>query len=169
MYECLNKKYPPHQIHKYTGCLISLLLNWVGVETLSQLMTSLSPSEPSVTLCIGRNTCLHNMNPIWPSLFTDMNTQLTAILWGTFKDFLWNICECLLQLSADWERASLRPSSHPSSVFKSSPVIGTYSTEGGFINTNLVTTDEESQEFDDLIFALKTGEESTCTFLSLLE
>ncbi|TKS78901.1 G-protein coupled receptor 98 [Collichthys lucidus] len=61
------------------------------------------------------------------------------------------------QVSADWERASLRPSSQPSSVFKPSPVMGTYTTEGGFINTNLVTADEESQEFDDLIFALKTG------------
>ena len=75
-------------------------------------------------------------------------------------------------MSADWERASLRPSSQPSSVFKSSPVIGTYPTEGGFINTNAATTDEESQEFDDLIFALKTGEDhiyilqcSTDTFI----
>lgn len=58
---------------------------------------------------------------------------------------------------ADWERASLRPSSQPSSVYKPSPVMGTYTTEGGFINTNLVAGDEESQEFDDLIFALKTG------------
>lgn len=39
--------------------------------------------------------------------------------------------------------------------------MGTYTTEGGFINTNLVTADEESQEFDDLIFALKTGEDPT--------
>lgn len=43
--------------------------------------------------------------------------------------------------------------------------MGTYTTEGGFINTNLVTADEESQEFDDLIFALKTGEDPTCTFI----
>lgn len=64
-------------------------------------------------------------------------------------------------MSADWERASLQPGSHPSSVFKPSPVMGTYSTEGGFINSNLVTADEESQEFDDLIFALKTGEYPT--------
>lgn len=61
------------------------------------------------------------------------------------------------QLSADWEHASLRPGSEPSSVFKASPVMGTYASEGGFINTNLVTADEESQDFDDLIFALKTG------------
>ncbi|XP_070820196.1 adhesion G-protein coupled receptor V1 isoform X2 [Chaetodon trifascialis] len=68
-----------------------------------------------------------------------------------------NLISAMEEVSADWERASLRPSSQPSSVFKPSPVMGTYATEGGFINTNLVATDEESQEFDDLIFALKTG------------
>ncbi|XP_030273384.1 adhesion G-protein coupled receptor V1 isoform X2 [Sparus aurata] len=68
-----------------------------------------------------------------------------------------NLISAMEEVSADWERASLRPSSQPSSVYKPSPVMGTYTTEGGFINTNLVTTDEESQEFDDLIFALKTG------------
>ncbi|XP_031160888.2 adhesion G-protein coupled receptor V1 isoform X2 [Sander lucioperca] len=68
-----------------------------------------------------------------------------------------NLISAMEEVSADWERASLRPSSQPSSVFKPSPVMGTYTTEGGFINTNLVTADEESQEFDDLIFALKTG------------
>ncbi|XP_074526084.1 adhesion G-protein coupled receptor V1 [Halichoeres trimaculatus] len=68
-----------------------------------------------------------------------------------------NLISAMEEVSADWERASLRPGSQPSSVFKPSPVMGTYSTDGGFINTNLVTTDEESQEFDDLIFALKTG------------
>lgn len=62
----------------------------------------------------------------------------------------------LLQISADWERASLRPSIEPSSVFKEAPQSGTYPPEGGFVNTTLVQ-DEESQEFDDLIFALKTG------------
>lgn len=41
-------------------------------------------------------------------------------------------------------------------MFKEAPQDGTYPSEGGFINTNLVQ-DEESQEFDDLIFALKTG------------
>ncbi|XP_077943744.1 adhesion G-protein coupled receptor V1 [Gasterosteus aculeatus] len=68
-----------------------------------------------------------------------------------------NLISAMEEVSADWERASLQPGSHPSSVFKPSPVMGTYSTEGGFINSNLVTADEESQEFDDLIFALKTG------------
>ncbi|KAF7670351.1 hypothetical protein LDENG_00010120 [Lucifuga dentata] len=68
-----------------------------------------------------------------------------------------NLISAMEEVAADWERASLRPSSQPSSVYKPSPVMGTYTTEGGFINTNLVTGDEESQEFDDLIFALKTG------------
>ncbi|KAM9393782.1 adhesion G-protein coupled receptor V1 [Pholidichthys leucotaenia] len=68
-----------------------------------------------------------------------------------------NLISAMEEVSADWERASLRPSVQPSSVFKPSPVMGTYTTEGGFINTDLVTADEESQEFDDLIFALKTG------------
>lgn len=61
-----------------------------------------------------------------------------------------------LQISSDWERASLRPSIEPGSVFKEAPQSDTYPPEGGFVNTNLVQ-DEESQEFDDLIFALKTG------------
>ncbi|XP_075960449.1 adhesion G-protein coupled receptor V1 [Anarhichas minor] len=64
-----------------------------------------------------------------------------------------NLISAMEEVSADWERASLQPSS----VFKPSPVMGTYTTEGGFINSNLVIADEESQEFDDLIFALKTG------------
>lgn len=71
-------------------------------------------------------------------------------MFGAFDDF---------QISAHWEQASLRTSIQPTSVFKASPVMETYATEGSFINTNMVTADEESQEFDDLIFALKTGEE----------
>uniref|UniRef100_A0A8C7IVD8 Adhesion G-protein coupled receptor V1 n=1 Tax=Oncorhynchus kisutch TaxID=8019 RepID=A0A8C7IVD8_ONCKI len=68
-----------------------------------------------------------------------------------------NLISAMEEVSADWERASLRPGSQPSSVFKQSPQSGTYTTDGGgFINDNLVA-DEESQEFDDLIFALKTG------------
>ncbi|KAI7812377.1 adhesion G-protein coupled receptor V1-like isoform X1 [Triplophysa rosa] len=67
-----------------------------------------------------------------------------------------NLISAMEEVSADWERDSLRPSSQPSSIFKESPQDETYITEGGFINTNLVQ-DEESQDFDDLIFALKTG------------
>ncbi|XP_053084899.1 adhesion G-protein coupled receptor V1 isoform X1 [Pangasianodon hypophthalmus] len=67
-----------------------------------------------------------------------------------------NLISAMEEISADWERASLRPSIEPSSVFKEAPQSGAYPPEGGFVNTNLVQ-DEESQEFDDLIFALKTG------------
>ncbi|XP_056276017.1 adhesion G-protein coupled receptor V1 [Pseudoliparis swirei] len=68
-----------------------------------------------------------------------------------------NLISAMEEVSADWERTSLQPSRHPSGVFKASPVMG-YTTEGGgFANSNLVIADEESQEFDDLIFALKTG------------
>nr|XP_057927104.1 adhesion G-protein coupled receptor V1 isoform X2 [Doryrhamphus excisus] len=66
-----------------------------------------------------------------------------------------NLISAMEEVSADWERTSLR--TQLPSDFKPSPVMETYATEGGFINTNLVTADEESQEFDDLIFALKTG------------
>ncbi|KAF7200055.1 adhesion G-protein coupled receptor V1 isoform X2 [Nothobranchius furzeri] len=68
-----------------------------------------------------------------------------------------NLISAMEEISADWERASLRTSIQPTSVFKPSPVMETFTTEGSFINTNLVNTDEESQDFDDLIFALKTG------------
>uniref|UniRef100_UPI003AAD5B8E adhesion G-protein coupled receptor V1 n=1 Tax=Centroberyx gerrardi TaxID=166262 RepID=UPI003AAD5B8E len=80
-----------------------------------------------------------------------------ATVGGDISKSTQNLISAMEEVSADWERASLRPSSQPSSVYKPSPVMGTYTTEGGFINTNLVTGDEESQEFDDLIFALKTG------------
>ncbi|XP_037536594.1 adhesion G-protein coupled receptor V1 [Nematolebias whitei] len=68
-----------------------------------------------------------------------------------------NLISAMEEISAHWEQASLRTSIQPTSVFKPSPVMETYATEGSFINTNMVTADEESQEFDDLIFALKTG------------
>lgn len=76
----------------------------------------------------------------------------------------------VLQVSADWERASLQlgqqysqqylqPSSKPSPA----TTTGGGGGGGGFINTGLVGGDEESQEFDDLIFALKTGEDAIMT------
>ena len=67
------------------------------------------------------------------------------------------VCVCVCQVS-DWERASLRLSSQPGSALRPGPVAESYGTEGGFVN-NLVAGDEDSQEFDDLIFALKTGEQ----------
>uniref|UniRef100_A0A3Q2PRU9 Adhesion G-protein coupled receptor V1 n=1 Tax=Fundulus heteroclitus TaxID=8078 RepID=A0A3Q2PRU9_FUNHE len=68
-----------------------------------------------------------------------------------------NLISAMEEISADWERSSLRTSIQPASAFKPTPVMEAYTTEGSFINTNLVATDEESQDFDDLIFALKTG------------
>ncbi|XP_051923302.1 adhesion G-protein coupled receptor V1 [Hippocampus zosterae] len=68
-----------------------------------------------------------------------------------------NLISAMEEMSADWERTSLRTGTQPTSGFKPGPVMGSYPAEGGFINTNLVTADDESQEFDDLIFALKTG------------
>ncbi|KAM6965415.1 adhesion G-protein coupled receptor V1 [Aplochiton taeniatus] len=67
-----------------------------------------------------------------------------------------NLISAMEEVSAEWERASLRRSSQPSSIYKPSPQMGGYPSEGGFINTNL-GADEETQDFDDLIFALKTG------------
>ncbi|XP_030633613.1 adhesion G-protein coupled receptor V1 [Chanos chanos] len=79
-----------------------------------------------------------------------------ATVGGEISKSTQNLISAMEEVSADWERASLRPSSQPSSVFKQAPQNGSYVPQGGFINTNLVQ-DEESQEFDDLIFALKTG------------
>ncbi|XP_060091684.1 adhesion G-protein coupled receptor V1 isoform X2 [Heteronotia binoei] len=68
-----------------------------------------------------------------------------------------NLISAMEELPADWERASLRPPSQASAVFKQSPQNGSaFTAPGGFSNSSLVA-DEESQEFDDLIFALKTG------------
>uniref|UniRef100_A0A8C9WGZ3 Adhesion G-protein coupled receptor V1 n=1 Tax=Scleropages formosus TaxID=113540 RepID=A0A8C9WGZ3_SCLFO len=81
----------------------------------------------------------------------------THTVGGEISKSTQNLISAMEEVSADWERASLRPSSQPSSLFKQGPQNGTaYTTQGGFVNTNLVN-DEESQEFDDLIFALKTG------------
>ncbi|XP_046871128.1 adhesion G-protein coupled receptor V1 isoform X2 [Hypomesus transpacificus] len=67
-----------------------------------------------------------------------------------------NLISAMEEVSADWERASLHAGSQPSSVYKASPPSQGFTTDAGFINTTLAA-DEESQEFDDLIFALKTG------------
>ncbi|KAJ8414918.1 hypothetical protein AAFF_G00024410 [Aldrovandia affinis] len=80
----------------------------------------------------------------------------TPTVGGEISKSTQNLISAMEEVS-DWERASLRPSSQPSSMFKQGPQNGTgYTSQGGFINTTLVA-DEESQEFDDLIFALKTG------------
>ncbi|XP_061478182.1 adhesion G-protein coupled receptor V1 isoform X3 [Rhineura floridana] len=68
-----------------------------------------------------------------------------------------NLIAAMEEMPADWERASLRLASQASAAFKQSPQNGSaYTTPGGFSSSSLVA-DEESQEFDDLIFALKTG------------
>ncbi|XP_069769167.1 adhesion G-protein coupled receptor V1-like [Narcine bancroftii] len=68
-----------------------------------------------------------------------------------------NLITAMEEIPADWEQASLRPSSQASSIFKQSPLNGsTYTTKADYGSSNLAG-DEESQEFDDLIFALKTG------------
>ncbi|XP_059825311.1 adhesion G-protein coupled receptor V1 [Hypanus sabinus] len=68
-----------------------------------------------------------------------------------------NLIAAMEEIPSDWEQASLRPSSQASSIFKESPVSGNiYATKGDYGTSNLMG-DEEAQEFDDLIFALKTG------------
>ncbi|KAM9822621.1 adhesion G-protein coupled receptor V1 isoform 2-T2 [Syngnathus typhle] len=68
-----------------------------------------------------------------------------------------NLISAMEEVSADWEHPSLRTGTQPTNAFKPSPEMGSYPAEGGFINTDLVMADDESQEFDDFIFALKTG------------
>lgn len=61
-------------------------------------------------------------------------------------------------MPADWERASLQPAGQASAAFKQSPQNGNVFHPSGGFSTGSLVADEESQEFDDLIFALKTGE-----------
>ncbi|XP_059910298.1 adhesion G-protein coupled receptor V1-like [Gadus macrocephalus] len=78
-----------------------------------------------------------------------------ATVGGDINKSTQNLISAMEEVS-DWERASLRLSSQPGSALRPGPVMESYGTEGGFVN-NLVAGDEDSQEFDDLIFALKTG------------
>uniref|UniRef100_A0A8C4S4U8 Adhesion G-protein coupled receptor V1 n=1 Tax=Erpetoichthys calabaricus TaxID=27687 RepID=A0A8C4S4U8_ERPCA len=67
-----------------------------------------------------------------------------------------NLITAMEEVPADWERTSLRPNIE-STIYKHSHQEGDdFNTQGGFTNESLVA-DEESQDFDDLIFALKTG------------
>lgn len=60
-------------------------------------------------------------------------------------------------MPSDWERASFQQTSQASPDLKTSPQNGaSFPSSGGYGQGSLVA-DEESQEFDDLIFALKTG------------
>ncbi|XP_036619299.1 adhesion G-protein coupled receptor V1 [Trichosurus vulpecula] len=68
-----------------------------------------------------------------------------------------NLISAMEEVPADWERASLRQASQASPDFKPSPQNGaSFPAAGGYGQGSLIA-DEESQEFDDLIFALKTG------------
>lgn len=61
------------------------------------------------------------------------------------------------KVPSDWERASFQQTSQASPDLKTSPQNGaSFPSSGGYGQGSLVA-DEESQEFDDLIFALKTG------------
>ncbi|XP_043920117.1 adhesion G-protein coupled receptor V1 [Protopterus annectens] len=79
------------------------------------------------------------------------------VLGGDINKSTQNLIAAMEEVTADWERASLQPGSQTSSLYKPSPQNGrAFTTTGGFMNGSLMA-DEESQEFDDLIFALKTG------------
>ncbi|KAI5088303.1 G-protein coupled receptor 98 isoform X2, partial [Silurus meridionalis] len=84
------------------------------------------------------------------------STGAATVGGGEISKSTQNLISAMEEISADWERTSLQPSIEPSSVFKETPQSDTYPPESGFVNANLIQ-DEESQEFDDLIFALKTG------------
>ncbi|XP_069912554.1 adhesion G-protein coupled receptor V1 [Oryctolagus cuniculus] len=68
-----------------------------------------------------------------------------------------NLISALEEVPPDWERASFQQASQASPELKQSPQNGaTFPSSGGYSQGSLMA-DEESQEFDDLIFALKTG------------
>lgn len=68
-----------------------------------------------------------------------------------------NLINAVEEVPSDWERASFQQTSQASPDLKTSPQNGaSFPSSGGYGQGSLVA-DEESQEFDDLIFALKTG------------
>ncbi|XP_037657723.1 adhesion G-protein coupled receptor V1 [Choloepus didactylus] len=68
-----------------------------------------------------------------------------------------NLITAVEEVPPDWERASFQQASQSSPDLKPSPQNGaTFPSSGGYGQGSLIA-DEESQEFDDLIFALKTG------------
>lgn len=61
------------------------------------------------------------------------------------------------KVPSDWERVSFQQTNQASPDLKTSPQNGaSFPSSGGYGQGSLIA-DEESQEFDDLIFALKTG------------
>ncbi|XP_030367415.1 adhesion G-protein coupled receptor V1 [Strigops habroptila] len=114
---------------------------------------------------------LHNQLccPVKASYSVDMNGHTTpgsAFLThgsglpaagGEISKSTQNLISAMEEVPADWERASLQPASQASAAFKQSPQNGNvFHPSRGFSASSLVA-DEESQEFDDLIFALKAG------------
>ncbi|XP_048187347.1 adhesion G-protein coupled receptor V1 [Perognathus longimembris pacificus] len=68
-----------------------------------------------------------------------------------------NLISALEEVPPDWERASFQQASQASPDLKTSPQNGASFPSSGGYGQGLLIADEESQEFDDLIFALKTG------------
>ncbi|XP_041278151.1 adhesion G-protein coupled receptor V1-like [Onychostruthus taczanowskii] len=114
---------------------------------------------------------LHNQLccPVKASYTVDMNGHTTPgsaffthgsglpAVGGEISKSTQNLISAMEEVPADWERASLQPASQAGAAFKQSPQNGNvFHPSGGFSTSSLVA-DEESQEFDDLIFALKTG------------
>ncbi|XP_055460041.1 adhesion G-protein coupled receptor V1 [Psammomys obesus] len=68
-----------------------------------------------------------------------------------------NLIKAMEEVPSDWERVSFQQTSQASPDLKTSPQNGaSFPSSGGYGQGSLIA-DEESQEFDDLIFALKTG------------
>ncbi|XP_036887970.1 adhesion G-protein coupled receptor V1 [Sturnira hondurensis] len=68
-----------------------------------------------------------------------------------------NLISAMEEVPPDWERGSFQQASQASPDLKPSSQNGaTFPASGGYGQGSLIA-DEESQEFDDLIFALKTG------------
>ncbi|XP_075398780.1 adhesion G-protein coupled receptor V1 [Tenrec ecaudatus] len=68
-----------------------------------------------------------------------------------------NLISAMEEVPPDWERASFQQATQASPDLKPTPQNGsTFPSSGGYGQGSLIA-DEESQEFDDLIFALKTG------------
>ncbi|KAK2490438.1 hypothetical protein MC885_018312, partial [Smutsia gigantea] len=68
-----------------------------------------------------------------------------------------NLISAVEEVPPDWERASFQQASQANPELKPSPQNdATFPSSGGYGHGSLVAG-EESQEFDDLIFALKTG------------
>ncbi|KAF6125476.1 hypothetical protein HJG60_009913 [Phyllostomus discolor] len=68
-----------------------------------------------------------------------------------------NLISAMEEVPPDWERGSFQQASQASPDLKPSSQNGaTFPSSGGYGQGSLIA-DEESQEFDDLIFALKTG------------